>query len=134
MFFPAPNEDAYYHITGFDGFSQCKDTLEFLLANQAVTLNCPVQTDTIQELPEIYDIAVSKNVPLMIHYDPDLFTRESRQYIRRFNRMKNVTVLQHRPRNGKQCQVVPIHMQVPSSNRKIYFKETMNRIRHKIQI
>lgn len=94
LYIPSSESTQYQDMVGTSSFSIFESCLEEWLVDQRlVTLNFPVKPDTIQCLPEVYEFAYYKRLPLIIHYSKsDLFSAESILYIQRFLSISNVTV------------------------------------------
>ena len=96
--------------TGFDRFDDLTEQLRFLQGEgRPVSINFPITQESVAWLPDLYDYHVNEgHVPLILHYHQlESLNKESKDFIKRFKHIQNVTILKtiHPPDN--QCQIVP---------------------------
>ncbi|MFC1751804.1 hypothetical protein ACFL96_00210 [Thermoproteota archaeon] len=109
LYSPAVTPEQYREITGKDGWLNWSETLDYLLGNKKkVVLNCPVTSDTVQFLPEIYEFAYKKKLILSLHYTAGktVLSKESIAYINRFKRVKDVLVDERKLSRAHFCPAV----------------------------
>jgi molybdenum cofactor biosynthesis enzyme MoaA len=110
FFLPSVQANEYVEITGFDYLDLALTNLDqFLAAEKEVKINFPIQPSTIQNSPFLTDFIEEKKLPLVISYNlQQEFSRESIDYITRYNRVKGIKVVRSRKLISKNCACFPI--------------------------
>lgn len=136
VFLPAPHRDMYRELTGTDGWDRMEGTLDFLIEERRQpVLHIPVHTDTVQFLPDAYEFAWQKKVPLWVHYEKNgEFESESKAYIRWMRNVPFIAVLPKRHRVFLQyCRALPYPAyQDPLQSFQIRFFQGVASLRHKL--
>lgn len=94
VYLPVYDSDLYIEKVGVGELSDLEETLTILnQENYPLVLSMPLEVDTIGFMPELYEFAYGLKVPLLFHYDPNYFQKESWKYIHRFLSINGVSVV-----------------------------------------
>ena len=88
---PAPEKDQFNQACGEDYFDEYMNQIQRLPCKK--TLSVVVKQSNLDELPTFYDWIHELNANGMVLYYPKEFTKEDRQYIKRFNRVPGVQII-----------------------------------------
>ncbi len=96
FYLPSIESEEYLTITGFDYLDQVLHNLKKIReTNIKVTINTPLIQENIQNSPDIYNFCEENNLPLLFTYAKNNdFTKETLEYVKRYQRIKNVQVKQ----------------------------------------
>ena len=110
LFFPATTKKEYQEYTGKDSWENFNETCRYLISQkQYFWISYPVTSDSVQEIPAAYELAYQLNAKLLLHFSSrNNMSKESKRYINRFRRVRNVWVLKEASYNSSYCCSVPI--------------------------
>ncbi|MBT5855356.1 radical SAM protein [bacterium] len=110
LYLPSSEKEDYRLISGVDGLIQMRELIEDVFKPEGVPveLSYPVRQETIQWVPEAYDMAHELEIGLWVHYAKEArLEKESIRYLKRMRRIKNVLLTQTHQAPSHICQAVP---------------------------
>ena len=86
------------------------DTVDYLKNEEfKLFLNYPITPETVPDLADAYEFAFYRDLPLIMHYSKyDSYSKESKEFIKRFYKIKNVWLFQEDIYNPTVCRGIPI--------------------------
>ncbi|MFC1771219.1 radical SAM protein [Candidatus Margulisiibacteriota bacterium] len=137
LFLPIPDPTLYRILTGSDSWERFMSAVQLLKSEKKkVVFSYPVLPDTIQYLPEAYELAWQYKMPLIIHYFPHQFSAESIRYLKRYKLVRNVLVFKNTKKTPlNQCPAFPYksinsYYQLAAN----LYNEIINTIRPKLKL
>ncbi|MCP4051152.1 MAG: radical SAM protein [bacterium] len=133
IYLPSPDPDEYREVSGNNGLSQFKDTVNFLLENKKnIIINFPINTSNIQLLPDVYEIIYEKKIYGLFHYNNrDNFSSDSKKYIKRFYNIRNILVYKSISMDSLCTSFPAKSLNNPVHYYKNFFFELFNSLRQK---
>lgn len=110
LYTPSVIPDYYNEFTGAAIFSEFEESLSYLVdEGERVLLNYPIIPENVPDLADIYEYAYDKNLHLIMHYSKyDTYSADSVAFIKRFYKIKNVSLFQETIYNPGVCRAIPM--------------------------
>ncbi len=134
---PAPDSDAYRLQAGWDGANRVVENLTQLVdVGVPCVLVAHVTPTLVEWLPYWHDHARLRGIPLWVtYYAFESFSKTERDYIHRYNWVKDCVTIPLHKRHRHTCMAVP-HRALGQDwgVGRIWFKQQIDAVRHLLQV